>query len=90
MILVDVNVVVAAFRQDHPDHPIARPWLRQTATGEQFAVPMTRWGSFVRLVSGRAIFPVPSDMQSAFAFIAAVRGQPSHFDMEPGARHLQI
>ena len=35
MDLVDVNVLVFAYRTDAPNHPIYRPWLEEFISGDQ-------------------------------------------------------
>jgi toxin-antitoxin system PIN domain toxin len=90
MKLLDVNVVLAAHRADHPDHPTARPWLDDLlASGAQFGVPWTVWWSFLRLSSHPRVFRVPTPLPDALDFIAAVRGQPGHIHIEAGDTHLE-
>lgn len=90
MKLLDVNVVLAAHRDDHPDHATARGWLDTLLErGEQFGVPWVVWWSFLRLSSHRRIFEVPTPTADAFAFIDALRGQPGYVPVEPGPRHSE-
>lgn len=90
MKLLDVNVVLAAARDDHPLFTSARPWLeRLWASDERFGVPDAVWVAFVRLVTNRRVFPVPSSLADAFAYLRAVRSQPNHVDLRAGARHLE-
>ncbi len=90
MKLLDVNVVLAAARDDHPLFPAARPWLdRLWATDERFSVPDTVWVAFVRLVTNRRIFLVPASLAEAFGYLRAVRSQPNHLDVRAGPRHLE-
>ena len=50
MILVDVNVLVAAHRGDHPHHELVRPWFADLTSGDEpFWVPDSVWASFVRI-----------------------------------------
>ncbi len=91
MILLDVNVVLAAHRTDHPHHNVARPWLeRLTAGTESFGVPSSVWTSFLRIATSRRIFVVPTPSAEAFAFIRAIAAQPEHVPIEPGVRHLDL
>jgi hypothetical protein len=91
MRLLDVNVVLAAHRADHPDHATARPWLDDLlASREQFTVPWVVWWSFLRLASHPRIFKVPTPAEESFAFIAAIRGQAGHVAAEPGPRHIEF
>src|SRR5690606_35149232 len=56
VILLDVNVVLAAFRQDHAHHSLARPWLERTiSTGTGILVPDAVWVGFVRLATNSHI-----------------------------------
>lgn len=91
MILLDVNVVVAALHHDHPQHGQIRPWFDDlVADRRSFGVPTTVWASVVRLVTNRRVFDVPATPDDAFAFIRAVVAQPSYQAVEPGPRHLTV
>ncbi len=90
-LLLDVNVVLAAHRADHPDHPGVRPWFDEmVASGADFAVPLLVWASFLRLATNRRVFMVPTPLEEAFAFIDATVAQPSYLWVEPGPRHLDL
>lgn len=79
MIVVDVNVVLAAFRADHTHHPVARPWLDATLeAGTGILIPDFVWIGFVRLVTNTHIFEVPSTPAEAFDFVDAVCAAPSY------------
>ena len=91
MHLLDVNVVIAAHRGDHPQHPVIRPWFDALMSGDEpFTVPLLIWASFFRLVTNHRIFPVPTPRPDAFAFAEAVCGQPHHLLLGPGSRHLHL
>ena len=91
MLLLDVNVVLAAHRGDHPDHAHVRDWFDAMLTGdERFTVPTLVWGSFLRLATNRRIFDVPTPRPEAFAFIDATRAQPLHLTVDAGPRHLTL
>jgi toxin-antitoxin system PIN domain toxin len=91
LILLDVNVVVAAEREDHSDHGLVRPWFDELLAGdEQFSVPDIVWASFVRIVTSGRIFEVPMPIDEAFAFLRAVRSHPNHVAVAPGEAHLAI
>lgn len=69
----DVNVLVAAARADHPHHERAHAWLTgllaSTANGARLALlPMVAAG-FVRVVTQRRVFPVPTPTAEAVHFI---------------------
>ncbi len=91
MYLLDVNVLVAAHRADHPVHAQVKAWLDLMIDGgDDFGVPLAVWGSFLRIATNRRIFPVPSPVADAFAFIDAVRAQAHALAIEPGERHIAL
>lgn len=91
MLVLDVNVVLAAHRGDHPHHDPVRKWFdAMTAGDEDFGVPDLVWGSFLRVTTNRRIFEVPTPRVDAFAFIDATRAQIRHLPVGPGPRHLAL
>jgi hypothetical protein len=91
VLLLDVNVVLAAHRADHPHHAPVRAWFDAMLTREErFTVPAFVWGSFLRLATNRRIFEVPTPRDDAFAFIEATCAQPLHLPVGPGPRHLAL
>ena len=91
VLLLDVNVVLAAHRADHPDHASVRAWFdTMLASDERFAVPASVWASFLRLATSRRVFAVPTPRPEAFAFVDAVAAQPLHLQIGPGPRHLEL
>lgn len=88
MLLLDVNVVLAAHRADHPHHVRVRAWFDDLLAGDEpFTVPDTVWASFLRLATNRRIFTVPSPLAAAFDFLDATCAQPHHLRTGPGPRH---
>lgn len=91
MKLLDVNVVLAAHREDHPHFRAARAWLADVlASGSRFAVTDLVAGSFLRLASNRRVFSIPTPVADAFDYLRALRGQPGHVMLGPGPRHLEL
>ena len=91
MLVLDVNVVLAAYREDHAHHTVVRSWFDEMlAAAEPFAVPLVVWASFLRLTTSRRAFPVPTPRADAFAFVEAVSAHPRHLRVEPGPRHLEL
>jgi len=89
--VLDVNVVVAAHRDDHPAFAEVRPWFDAILEGDvPFGVPDLVWASFVRIATHRRIFEVPTPLADAFAFVAAVRAQPHHVGVAPGPGHFDL
>jgi toxin-antitoxin system PIN domain toxin len=71
-----VNVLVAAYRAEHPHHAAAHAWLKASLEdcavgGSVEVLPMVAAG-FVRLVTNRAIFSVPNTAVQAHAFVRSL------------------
>jgi uncharacterized protein len=91
VLLLDVNVVLAAQRADHPHHEPVRAWFDEMLDGDEpFAVPTAVWGSFLRLTTNRRIFEIPTPRPDAFAFVDATCAQPRHVPVAPSDRHLAL
>jgi toxin-antitoxin system PIN domain toxin len=89
--LLDVNLVLAAHRRDHPHHGAVRPWFDDLVAGDApFTVPVLVWASFLRLVTNRRVFTVPTPREDAWAFLDATTAQPHHLLVGPGPRHLAL
>lgn len=76
----DVNVLVAASRQDHPHHTPALRWLEEalangSATAPLVVLPMVATG-FLRLVTHPRVFVQPSPLPAAQGFLDAVLSAP--------------
>ena len=91
MKLPDVNVLVAAHREDAPEHERVRPWLEERLVGdESFGVSDLVLSGFVRVVTHPRVFAEPSTLDDALAFAAQVRGAPAVVPVHPGPRHWEI
>lgn len=91
MLLVDVNVLVYAYREDAPEHRHYRKWL-QGALGGDDAVGVSDHvlAGFLRVVTHPRVFDPPSPMPSALEFVEAVRSHPNSVRVEPGVRHWDV
>lgn len=71
--VVDTNVLLAAFRVELDQHALARAWLtRQLADGTDLIVPNVVRVSFVRLAT-RSLGPFPgAPLEKAAAFLDAI------------------
>jgi uncharacterized protein len=91
MLVLDVNVLLAAHRADHPQYDPVRRWLDSLlAARTDFGVPSFVWASFLRLATHRRVFVVPTPLGDALDFVDAMTAQPGHVATEPGARHLAL
>jgi uncharacterized protein len=76
----DVNVLVAAFRDEHPHHVAAHDWLTQALEdcgrgGSLELLPMIAAG-FVRVATNPKVFPARIKARAAHAFIRHLLGIP--------------
>lgn len=77
----DVNVLVAAYRSDHPHHAKASSWLlearRACARGSVplRLLPMVLVG-FLRVVTNRRVYRTPDPIEDAVAFVESLLESP--------------
>lgn len=91
MILPDVNVLIAAFRRDLPQHAVCRPWLVQIVSGEaRFGLSTLVLSAVVRITTNGRVFKSPSRIEEALAFCHNLLAQPHCQPIEPGERHWDI
>ena len=91
MIIPDVNVLVTAFHEGAPDHGAMRAWLAEALSGDEpIGLADTVLAGFVRVSTHARIFTKPAPTPMAFAFVDALRRQPTVVDIAPGSRHWTI
>ncbi len=91
MQLVDVNVLVYAFREDAPRHAEYRAWVNATVLGDEaYAVSDQVLSGFLRVTTHPRVFRPATPMARALAFAEAFRGRPNAVPVVPGDRHWDI
>ncbi len=79
MIVLDVNVLIAAFRRDHPHHEAAYPWLATRLGGlDDVIVPDAVWSGFLRIVTHPSAMRQPSSIDEAASFVHDVISAPAY------------
>ncbi len=80
MVIVDVNVLIYAFRVDTPQHDRALSWLAHALgdPAEEIVVPDLIWVGFARIATNARIFQEPSTIAEVTAFAEAVITQPTY------------
>jgi toxin-antitoxin system PIN domain toxin len=79
VIVLDVNVLLAAYRADHVHHEVVRPWFDATLVpGADVVVPDLVWVGFLRLVTNSHVFEVPSTLAEGFSFVDSVMGSSAY------------
>jgi toxin-antitoxin system PIN domain toxin len=91
VILVDVNVLVCAHREDAPDHASYRRWLEQSVASEPaFGLSEIVLSGFVRIVTHPRVFATPTPTKRALAAADVFRKHPNVTLIAPGPRHWEI
>ena len=76
----DVNLLVAASRNDHVHHHIARDWfteaVKASAAGTRLRLMPLVPASFLRIVTNHRIFAMPMPIGDGLAFIDALLASP--------------
>lgn len=91
MRLLDVNVLVYAYREDAPNHSGYKNWVEKMVNApEAFGVSDLVLSSFLRVVTHPRVFDPPSPIQHALSFIEEIRRAPNCVTVSPGDRHWSI
>ena len=91
MVLLDVNVLVYAHREDSPHHSQYLPWVEHLVNSDQaYGLSDLVLSGFLRVVTHPKVFTVPSSMKKALTFAQELRDQPNCTIISPGPRHWEI
>jgi toxin-antitoxin system PIN domain toxin len=91
MLLLDVNVLVYAHREDAVDHKRFNGWLQQQVDGDEaFGLASLVLSGFVRVVTHPRVFRNPTPIDAALRFAEVLRDHPNAVAVAPGPRHWQI
>lgn len=78
MIVVDVNVLVAAAHRDAAGHAVVAPWLAEALEGpEPVGMADLALTGAVRVLTSRRIFSDPVPPEAAAGFVEAVLAAPA-------------
>ena len=91
MVLLDVNVLVYAHRQDSPHHLQYLSWLGNLINSDHaYGVSDLVLSGFLRVVTHPRVFNPPSGTDKALAFVEELRNQSTCTIINPGPRHWEI
>jgi len=91
MILIDVNILVYAKRQDSPHHAEFGTWLEETLSSDSiFGISDTILSGVVRILTHPRIFREPTQLDEALQFVNQLREHPGCVPVAPGERHWEI
>lgn len=91
MMLMDVNVLVYAHREDAKDHLAYREWLESVLNGDiAYAYSELVLSKFIRVVTHPKIFEQPSSLETAIAFSEQIRSVPNAVSLSPGIKQWSL
>lgn len=91
MILLDVNVLVAAHREDAEDHAGVRGWLEsELAAPAGVGVTDLVLGGCLRVITHPKVFKTPTPLRAALDFVEDFRSRDEVHLFAPGPDHWQI
>lgn len=73
MIILDVNLLLAAYVTGHPSHQAAQTFIRESLEAGGVAVPDVVWSGLIRTATNPAIAQPPATWPQIRAFIDAIR-----------------
>lgn len=91
MVLLDVNVLVTAMREDAPRHAVMKAYLEGLRRApEPFGVSELVLSAALRVLTHPRVFIPPTPLEAALAWITALRDTPNLVLVAPGPRHWEI
>jgi hypothetical protein len=91
LILLDVNILVYAHRDDADDHEEYSRWLEDVMdSGEGFGISELALSAFVRIVTHPRIYPDPTPIERALDYASQIRRHDSCILISPGEQHWGI
>ncbi|MEP7001880.1 MAG: type II toxin-antitoxin system VapC family toxin [bacterium] len=91
MILLDVNILIYAFRVDVPRHAEFRQWLRESVNGrEPVGLSDIVLSGVLRVLTHPKVFMPPTPLDKALSFVDALRARHNCVSIAPGPHHWEI
>ena len=91
MMLMDVNVLVYAHREDAKDHHAYRDWLESVINSNSvFGFSELVLSGFIRVVTHPKVFEAPSSLEVAIAFAQQIRSAGNAICLAPGKNHWDL
>jgi len=91
MMLMDVNVLVYAHREDAKDHRAYRDWLESVINSNTaYGFSELVLSGFIRVVTHPKVFEKPSSLEVAIAFAQQFRSAEYAVCLAPGRNHWDL
>ena len=78
MIVLDVNVLVAAYLTGHPSYAAGRTFIREALETGGVGVPDVVWSGFIRTVTNPVVSQPPATGPEIRTFMDALRRHPGY------------
>ncbi|WP_375422941.1 TA system VapC family ribonuclease toxin [uncultured Friedmanniella sp.] len=86
-----MNVLVAAYRSDAPQHEQARSWLEEAVNaGEPVGLSDAVVTGYVRVVTHPRVFDQPTPLATALGHVRTLLGSAGTLRVLPGRRHWEV
>jgi toxin-antitoxin system PIN domain toxin len=90
MVLLDVNVLVRAFREDAPSILTFKVWVDSIVNAEStFGLSDLALSGFLSIVTHPRVSDPPTPVNAALDFAETLRSQPNCLSISPGERHCR-
>lgn len=91
MLLLDVNPLLYALREDAPGHAAWREWLEGALDGDEpVAASNATLAAVVRVATSARVFVTPTPLDDVLRFVDDVRNAPAYLQVEPGPGHWRL
>lgn len=91
MILLDVNVLVYAHREDTPNHKAYRQWLEGRLTSDEpCGMSELVLSGCLRIITHPRIYSIPTPLSEAWRFVEQIRQHSNVRIVRPGPSHWRI
>ncbi len=91
MMLMDVNVLVYAHREDVKEHLAYRAWLESVINSNTaYGYSELVLSGFIRVVTHHKVFEKPSSPEVAIAFAQQIRSAEQAVCLAPGRNHWDL
>ena len=91
MLLLDVNVLLYAHREEMVRHRDYRLWLEDLLNGEAaFGIAVEVLSAFIRVATHPRIFNPPTGLEEALRFTGVILQSRNCVLVRPGSRHWEI
>lgn len=91
MLLLDVNVLIYAIREDSVEHGRYAAWVADALSADEpVGVSELALSGVLRLLTDHRVFREPSSTGQALEACRAIRSAPAAVPLRPGPRHWAI